>query len=66
MQMLMSFVDQRRPPPFYLLANEVAYENMNIIELNEPNAKQQLIKINDLSLGTANCIINNDVIVFEG
>lgn len=38
---------------------------MSIIALNEPDAKQQLIKINDLSLGTANCIINNDGIVFE-
>lgn len=59
------FVDQQQPPPFCLLANEVAHENMNIIALNESDAKQQLIKINDLSLGTANCIINNDGIVFE-
>lgn len=39
---------------------------MKIIRLNEPNAKQRLIKTNDLSLGTPNCIINNGGIVFEG
>lgn len=59
------FVDQQQPPPFCLLANEVAHENMNIIKLNEPDAKQHLIKTNDLSLGTTNWIINNDGIVFE-
>lgn len=58
-------VDQQQPPPFCLLANEVAHESMNIIELNEPDAKQQLIKTNDLLLGTANWIINNDGIVVE-
>lgn len=59
------FVDPRQRLPFCLLANEVAYERMNIMELNEPDAKQQLIKTNDLSLGTVNCIINNDGIVFK-
>lgn len=38
----------------------MAYENVNIIRLNELNTAPQLIKTNDLSVCMANVIINNN------